>query len=664
MQALRSAAKNIALTIAAGAAVALSSCGRSDEPATAIRTATTDIKAAAVGGSVPVGGTYTSRVYTQAVSDLKPAVADGSAGQASAANLITARAHAGVGVVKAEEAAEAMRRAMSQMAVVRAGRQAWLDLQGLASSLELYDPTKDIQSYEAQISEKSKESAQVQAERKVLEDQLASLESRIREELEKARAERELEAGLRRQAELAGASQRATLIEQANRHKRTADGFEKQAAIYRTDQGLLAPQVTEFQASLDRLATQSRLLNEARNAIVQAKKNSDERAAAARADAIKAAQSVNAELAAIAKTLEPVEPASSAASQAYGKAAAAAKQAGQSPDIDPEAKTASRLAAASMLQAQGDVLAARARGLEEFAALLATVANTQPPFQEAPEYTKKATETAKQAAEAREAAAKAYQDAKQAFESAGGKLDQARLARISASLEALAQPGSIAPPDWLTLKSVGVAAPAARSAGSLEGDIRAVFGEIFEASKAGHWDRLTDFIAAESAGERAVVGALQGVATGYVQLDAACRQRFGKDLKTILSESQNPIVVGMMGQFGAAGGGMGGLDLQGVTVDDLQITVVSDTAAKVGVGGDGQDLEVVKVSGAWKLRLPAEALQAVGPMAPMIEPIGAVLTEAAADVNAGKFQKPEALVNALTLKIMSRMNPSGGPDGG
>ena len=351
-------------------------CGGESAAEQALRRATLKLDALSIAGSTPMPSEVGRKaVYNDVLTNLRSFADAPEPGEAAAANLLIARAHAGMGEIASQHAAEAERRFLSQLTTVTAALDQWVSQNSVADALSLYDPAKDLADLDRQIADRAKEAEAMQAEKARQETVVQDLQSRAEQALQASKSERARETSIRLQADLAGVSQTARydLVQQAAQAGRAADAKEKESAFLQAEAASQSPRIGEIQRQIDRLRTQAQLLAQAKTDISARKATATQQAEAARAEAAKAAQSIEAILTAIAAARDAATTPTDEAVKAYTAASASAKKAA-SGAAGRDHKLSANTAAGSYQQSLGDVQAARARSLASYAAALSLLA--------------------------------------------------------------------------------------------------------------------------------------------------------------------------------------------------------------------------------------------------------------------------------------------------
>lgn len=609
--------------------------------------------------------------------------------QAGAANLMVARALAGLGEIHAKDQQVKEAALLSRVAVIRAGVSEWAALNALARGHEAYDPAADIQRLEAQITQRQQEQAAKQQAKTAQDTLIDELTRKASDATAKADAERTREAELR--ARLAGASQteRARLMEEANRIRRVGDGFEKEASNLLAEASKEQPKAQVLQRELDLANQQIVLLREAIASAQDRAAKGHAAADAARASAQETSQRID-QLIADAKGLRTnADTPSNEALDLYSKAITRVKAA-QTKFDDAQSKGVASATAATFAQSTGDIQAARARGLILLAGVLESASSDKSPLPNAAAYRQSAETYAAQAKDARKAAKDAYEAAKELFAKAGFK-EKERAEAIDKSLDSLAKlfddtqktpaadPKDQTPPSEPGVEPAGKPAPEAAAGegapfdkAAVEAEVRAFLQKQIDDVKAGDTKSALAALEFEDAAEGKLLAGLIPFGHAMQSLDGACKEKFTKGFSDLLRETQvdsvrsNP-VLGMLSMVGAMAGDMG--DFGSVSAADAPLSV--HAADDVEITFQGQPpMHARKRDAGWRLVMPPMGL-ADGPMAgqlkmavPMLVGATPVLESVAADTKASKYADADAMLTELAAKLTGALGKMPGMPGG
>lgn len=663
------------LACGAAAVLLLGGCDRTDEVAQAIRDSAAKLEIVASVGNAPSASvTHRESVYREVISRLQGVSERGLRGQNAAAQLLLARAHAGLGEIEAEAVAERERRATNLLTPIRAAHNRWLVLNALADSLEQYDPSDDLAELERRVAEIDAEIGAARAHRRDVEQRVADLERRMREADERAEPHREREAALRAKSIDASATERAELFEEARKSRRLADAQDRIVAELAAEIALVRPQIDGAQTLIDGLNNRRALLVESRNQLRRYAEINAEQAAETRAEAAVVAEQIHRQLAELSGFRGEIPGMYDEALRAYDAAIGAARRAQR--DSDGEGRIQASLTLAAHQHAKADVLAQRAGGQRPAVDTVRSLAATTPPLPEAGRVRGMAEAATEEHEASKAAAVEAYEEAKRLYEGSGARGEvRDRVERITRSLEAIAAGEFTAP----------VRAPAPprtsdRPGREAPGDdgvaaVRRAVGEITGAVNAGRWSRLMELTHTTNQNERRFLEATAQLMEATERLDNACQDRFGQGFQTLLQQG-GPAMAPLAMMF-AGMAELGELqELGGIGADDFDITMDSaDRATAVARGFPGvEPMRLVRVDGRWLLsaeelsQLGAENLETFGRLIGRLAP---ELDAVAGDTAAGRFQNPSQMLNNLQTRLMpilmelgGEMMPGMGPGGG
>ena len=404
-------------------ALAAGSCDRADSNQKAMDQATIQLESLFAAGSNPVPSLpYRKDTFNSVVSKLSP-IADGSdITRATAASILVSRAKGGLGQIAATDATDLESKFRAQITLVRAQLDQWISQNSTAAALLTFDPAKDIADLDKQAGQKLSEADKRRAEQKAQEGVVAEIKGRADKAQASARAERDREVGIRKQAEGLSQTEREALIQKAAEASRAADAFDKQAANLLADAAQQSPKVAEIANNVEQLERQADSLKKAKEGMLA-------RAGMARTQAEMATKEADAVGVQIKKTLDDLAkiraaaatPAQEAAKQ-FTAAATGAKKATTSPVR--ETKAAASIALGGYEQCLGDLLATKARSLGVYQSSMQSIADAKPAIPGSAEISTKAAEGGQELQEASKAAETAYKDAIDAYTKASAPAER------------------------------------------------------------------------------------------------------------------------------------------------------------------------------------------------------------------------------------------------
>lgn len=605
--------------------------------------------------------------------------------ESAAANLLVARAQAGLAELKAQEQQEKEAALLNQISIIRASMNEWTTLNMLANGQEAYNPAQDIARFEQQIAERETSLNERKSAKAQQDAAIAALAARAQEATTNTETQRTREAELRNQMTTGTQTQRAALLEQITEVKRAGDALEMQAANLQAEIAKEQPKADIIEREVNLATKQIELLRNAITATNTRAESSRQVAARARATAAEAAGRLD-QLISDAKGLRTNAdgPGSEALSH-YQQALSAAKKA-QTALKDAEARGSAAAAVGSFSQSMGDVHAARARGLGQFGDLLASIASDRATLPNAATYRADADTLHKGAEEARKAAKEAYSSAQTSYATANFKT---RAEEIQKKIEDLAKsydstlpsspsegeaPAPSAGEDE-TPAGEGAQAPAGGDfdKAAVETEARAFLTTLVDAAKAGDTNTLLGAATFADAEEGQVLARLLPLGVAVQKLNTVATEKFSKPLAELVRESKieavktSQALMLLTGMGGAAGGSM--TKLNELNLADLSIEATATDA--VSVSGDGRpSFELKKTDGQWKVVLPSTGILA-SPMGAQLKLMGDVFsamaeatTGIADKTTAGEYSDADAMLVDLNAKIIGAMSKMPTPAGG
>ncbi len=601
--------------------------------------------------------------------------------QKAAANLLVGRAQAGLAEMHAQEQQDKEEALLNQIEVIRSGIGEFTSLSALAKGLTQYDPASDVAALEAQIEQRRQELARQTSAKAALDAKIADLHQRSQHATDEANTARARESELRAQMNGVSETRRAELLEQATQVKRSADALEVQAANLLAEAAKEEPEASTVESRVALANQQISLLQQAIADSQERARRNGEGAQRTLGQAQQAAQRVEASIAEAKGLRSNADNPASDALRLYAQALASAKQAVGAAS-DAGTKTNANGASGSYAQATGDIHAARARGLSQFAAVLNSAASGQFPLPQASSYKSDSQQFASQAAEARKAAMEAYGDAIGFYEKAGFK---ERAEQVKSKLESLRKmfddtAPAPAPADEAPKAEANAAAdtPGADfDKAAVEAEIRAALKDLSEQAKSGDTSAAMSHVEFADADEGAFFSGAAPLAAAMQSLSAACQEKYGKPLGALIQSSslpaiqQNPMMMMVVGMASAPGGGMmpgaGAGAIGELASGDVPITVTAPDKAEIGPGLSGQPIRLVKKDGVWKAQLPRIGLldspmfAAVKKIVPAMGKMAGVAGEVEQGVRASTYSDADAMLVDLSTKLTGAM---AGLDGG
>ena len=423
------------LVLLASTVAGLAGCDQRDAASDAIQSAKTTLATLTGGGrTVDTRAEKLKPALEQVVKSLSPHVDAKLPGQAAAANSLLARAKAALATMKVDEAHAAEQAALNKALEVRGKLDEWLVQKSRAESLAKFDPTKAKKEIDARVATLTRQIADTQAQRASADGVVVGLKAKSDGLLAQAKMLREQASAVKGRVSGASATEGLALVQQATDIGRQADALDKQASFVQADAMAAQPAADDAAARIVKLNNE---LNQAKTAdaeLAATAAATHEQAQAARTQA-EAAAAATAKGAAELEALRGADSALAVASEgatkgfkdAIGSATKSVAAAGGG-----EAGGAAKLAKAGYQQALGDVLYGRARGLQDYLAILGALANSKPALPDAAKYADQSKLVMEQAAAMLKEAQEAYESAKDAYAAGSGKEEmRARLEKLA-----------------------------------------------------------------------------------------------------------------------------------------------------------------------------------------------------------------------------------------
>ncbi|MBY0263752.1 MAG: hypothetical protein K2Q20_15510, partial [Phycisphaerales bacterium] len=255
----------LALALVLCSGLALSACDRHDPADEAIQAASIKLQSISGGSAAP--GVYQKLrkdTYQSVLNGVKSYTDSGSPAQQAAAQLLVARAQAGMGEISGQDAADLERSFLSTLGVARARLDQWLSQNSVSTALKVYNPAKDLADLDKQIAERGAEADALKAQQAKVRAQIADISARAKKAGDDAKAKRQQETGIRKQGEGQSQTQRLALLEQSAAVRREADALDQQNAVLQAEAAKFEPVAAEIDRQVARLATQQDLLRKAK----------------------------------------------------------------------------------------------------------------------------------------------------------------------------------------------------------------------------------------------------------------------------------------------------------------------------------------------------------------------------------------------------------------
>ncbi len=640
-QTLASSIRVSVLVILAGTAGVLGGCDNRSEHVQAIETASQDLVALTGGGTYAAPADARKKGLDAAAAKVQGAVTDGTDAEKGPASVLTANTQNGLSLSASDEARSLDRDSRNMVTRLNAVLSDWVTRKATAAAAESFDPSAQIAELQASKSQRAQRISTERARLADLESRHAGLTSEAAAKHAAAAAAQAKYVDLMSGVLKLSAVEAAPVVEEANRARREGDTARLAGSRTEAEAAEIAPLISELKLIIAQLENQNKNLDATEAELAARAAAYRAEAAAANAAANVAANDIDATASSLKELHEgALATAFQNAESLLSKAAGNASKAGQS------APTSGKLAVLNAQSALADLHWARAMSAANFAATFELLATTTPRLPQAAAY-------AADAAKAREQQTASLASATAAFEAAKSAASAARIQgpareRLEALGELLEKSRSVTSGEAadvaatfnLKVRKSPVAetggasatpstdAPTAEAA-PVDPELIAMLDAMDAATQAG--EDVTGYMLSSKPG---MIEAM----TGTDRLRTAVKKAYGKDMKELLAGTP----LAQMAEGGS------------LSSKDLKITMNGADAASAMLPGAPIRIGFKKIDGAWKVDLDA-----MGPMAMAIMPIGKAFAELAAEVEAGSV--PEDQFGAkLMEKVQGAMGGMGG----
>lgn len=633
-------------------------CDRETPARKAVRQAGQDLEmlSAGAGSLKSAKGSEYVATYTGVQTLVEPHKKSEEPGLASAANLLSARASAGLGDIESERVAGLEREGVAMLVRARQQLDLYTQQAALAAAAAKKDLTSAIMELQKQVEDQASQKNGFAGKLAAANAEHAKLVSATGALLDQAKTKRRQVTDL--QAQLAGksAAEGLDIVKRAAEVSREADKAERQAAEVQVQADEVQSTVNDLTRSIGAAEQTLKLLEESIKSLRAGGEASKEQAASAKASAAAMATDLT-------KTIGEYDAfrggdlakRSGDAERNFNEAIKSARAG--STGLSAAEMTSAKLALGTYQQSLADVLMGRARSSEAFAMLLTGAEKAEPALPDRLQIAERAGKARDEAKANLDAARQAYTEAKDTLEGVNGLPDAAkqRLEKIGATLAALSGAKVVEAPKAEAAKpAVDEKKPDAKAATEgVEMQVR----DMLKRAQAAMVAKDTKALLQMSIVENADDGLMEGMAAltdGVLKLDSACRDKLGMSLKDALS-----------GPF--AGMGMIAerfIEESKEDVSQYKVAVDSPTSARVtDLKGDVNEARLV--NGEWKMvfdaakkGLPEGQLGMIKTMGPKL---GTAMSQLADDVNSGRIKDAERLNFALTGKLGGMGGPPGVP---
>lgn len=400
-QAIPSRLPLLAILLASGALIG---CGENDSSREAVRKAGHQFTSVASGdaGAFPE---VTTQAYSNIVSGLTPYAGDEN-GYTEAAAVSLAQAHLGQAAQAGRAAARAEADALRMTRGIQGALSEFLTLGAIAQAAGEFDPATDLSEIDRLIEQRRADAAEYRQRKAEIDEQIASMETRIADLRGRANAEREQAGRLGLRIPSVNAQEAAEIAAEVREFTLRADQFDFEATRIQGRVGQLRPTSAEIDLNVGKAQAQIDLLEDSQRELRARLQAAQQDAAEARAAAAQARERLGRLVQELAAFRES-DVASKAArvESLVGQAQAALRDAG------PVLASSVSMTRASIQELIGSAKARSAAGHRHAAEIYEALADAGVPGP-----------LAENAREARAAAAEAETAAKQAYRAAADAL--------------------------------------------------------------------------------------------------------------------------------------------------------------------------------------------------------------------------------------------------
>jgi predicted nucleic acid-binding Zn-ribbon protein len=638
---------------AAGLAVSLlaAGCDQDDATSRALDQSRIQLTAMSSGETLTTMSSRTN-VYKSVLSQLGPVADRGTESQKAAAAILMAQARAGLAEGPMGAAAELETIALHQANDARALLSQWLMYSAAAAAAESYDPGPELKSIEDQTKRRQEVIAKAEADKGKVESQAAELRRQAQAKGEQARSLEQEASRLRQRIANQSAVEGEQSLLQAREITRRAHELEVEAAQLEARAEQLEPQIVEtttrvegIREQLDRLAALAAEVQERAERSRSTAREARERASKVAGDLNQAVESL-----AALRSGDLAERYDEAV-KGYQSAADSARRA------TGENRAAANLAIGSAQQAKGDVLWMRAHGTAFFHETLESVLAAQPALPESAKYRQLLQEAGEARQSSLDGATEAYKAAFEAFNAAGAGDRMERVGRALSEIVNTTSGGSV---DLRAASGRGfdfsgddeatgqIQTPGeVEWAGEYEGGStpQETVAQLVAGAQMGD-PGIVDLFYTETPQQRRILEALMQIMPVAKRLGDAMTEQFGAGADDGLK---------------AMGGGM--LDFDEFDPSELDFDIDGDRAE--AEGPTGEPLVLREVEGRWLVditeQLSGPEMQMEVAMLPQMK---AALDQLADEVEQGRYNSPEEVIQALMMKMMGGGGGQRGGGGG
>lgn len=646
----RASALVLAVFMAAGAA-----CDRDTASRSAVRDAGERLQAlAAEGRRITAGDADRRKGFENVLQTVKP-YREGDGSEAAAANLMAARALAGIADIDASVASEGERRALDRAVAVRASLNLYTGQTSMAAA-SAFDPAESLAAIDQQLRTLDQDAAKAAADKAAATKQRDDLLARAKAALDKSKALRDQAGTLRRQAADTSAVRGLELTQQSVALARQADELDREAGYLQADADAIAPTIAEMDRKVASVANEKTATQARRAEVVKRGEFARATVAEATATAGTASSAIARQVTELASHRSgDMDAAATRANNGYREALAAAKKAlGAAKGAD---RTSAQLVVGSIQQSWAHLAATQWRGRQAYAALLTLLAGVQPAMEGSAKFGEDAKAAQAAADEALAAAKQQYQDAIDTYSNVQGASEEvkARIERIKQILTDLnagkfdgVPAAAPVVPSPAPAPAGGDSSAAVAPAGEAETAIRAVLDQMLASIRSKDFDALVAMTHIDGPKGRETMQSMAAVLRAGGDLEAACKSKFGKSVPAIVGDGPGSDIIGLLWLAVSLGEEEGKHQSS-----EYRIVVEGNKATATLTIPEVLDIPraFVVVDGKWRLTVTQQELVTADTFAPMLKPAAAAFAALAEDVKSGKISSEEMLRSAVMQRL-------------
>ncbi|MBN8599227.1 MAG: hypothetical protein J0L78_16255 [Planctomycetes bacterium] len=623
-----------ALILAAG--LSSVSCDRADPHQHALASGSAKLQANSGGAFAAPYESVQKKNYQDTIEIAKPVASlEEKSPQSAAASALVGTAQLGKAQSLLDEAAVMEQAAIGRATLLRVSLDNWIAYSFSADTAQGFDPTDVLARIDADRAERDREVQALQSKLQDVERRLADLRSRSKSKFEEAEKFAVEYAKARESLATLSASEAESRLASARDERRKGDAIRVEASRLQAQADVTQPEADELKVLI--IATQNRIASLDREKLEINERAQQGRAAAAqsRSSAAETAKQIETGLADLASARN------SGVIAKYDEAIAALRTAATSAKAASADATAGGKVLVGRTQlALAGALAAKASSLKSYSSFLHQFAAANPPLPFAAALEAPQKDAAEQIRIATDDAKAAFEAAQSAFSSVqlrgqGAAAIKDRMTQLAEAIGALAGQSAAVPPPpaEASPESAQPATPAPEAAtptAAAAPDAGAAWGVIYVAMEAGNFEALKPLTRFTDPSHEGILSSLMVVARATEEIDAACKEKFGKSMSDAVAVAQGTT---------------------SPTASDFKVEVAG-TEATVSHPSQPAQIKLVLIENQWLLDSGSLANGPAAMAAAMSGQITGAAKSVTDDVRAGKFATVEEVFPAFQKRIM------------